>query len=287
MSNHWDNYWQAGNFHSFSQDYKDNYEGVLFEFWKNIFKQAPCAAAILDIASGNGAIAELALNFCDLPKSIIACDLAKLQPKPTLLDKIEFHSQVNCEKLPYPDLKFDCITSSFGIEYANLDLALDEVYRVLKSHGKAHFIIHHQGSTLINLNQSILTTINAMFELDLFNKATAALVEFNPKSVAFKQFNSVMNALVKLNGEGFDNSGIGQCFAGLIQSNLNSNQKQKLIQQWQQEFQASQARLLEMMNAAKSAEQLDSILSSKPYCSSYSEVICPDNGLLAWQLQIN
>ena len=59
----WSDYWAAGNLTSLPSDFAHNYDGEIKAFWFKIFDDLPDKSAILDVCTGNGAVAYLALDF--------------------------------------------------------------------------------------------------------------------------------------------------------------------------------------------------------------------------------
>lgn len=56
--------------------------------------------------------------------------------------KVENHV-LDSEKLPFPDNSFDCAVSTYTLcSINNVELALEEIYRVLKVDGKFYFLEH-------------------------------------------------------------------------------------------------------------------------------------------------
>jgi len=98
--------------------------------------------SILDIATGTGDFAILACNILR-PKAIIACDISdgmmavgKQKVKSEGMDSIISFQKEDCEHLSFNDDTFDTVTVAFGIRnFAHLDTALSEMYRVLQQGG--------------------------------------------------------------------------------------------------------------------------------------------------------
>ena len=96
---------------------------------------------LLDVASGTGDIAKLYLDKVNYVGYVYCLDenkgMLKLNKK-----KIKKSSKIkwfcsNAEQLPFPDNSFDYYTISFGIRNVeNINLALQEAYRVLKPGGR-------------------------------------------------------------------------------------------------------------------------------------------------------
>lgn len=156
----WDRYWAYGNLHSFSQVFDDNYRGEIANFWRARFVRLPAGAHVVDIATGNGAIALLALRESDrLGRSfkVSGVDLAAIDPAAKIKDeslrgelqRIVFHSRTSAEQLPFEDGSVDMVCSQFGIEYSDVSRSASEIARVIKPGGRLAFIVHHAGSLLL------------------------------------------------------------------------------------------------------------------------------------------
>src|SRR5690554_1543049 len=54
---HWSNYWASGIQTSLPQDFKNNYDGEIYQFWEQVVADIPSGGRILDVCTGNGAVA--------------------------------------------------------------------------------------------------------------------------------------------------------------------------------------------------------------------------------------
>jgi ubiquinone/menaquinone biosynthesis C-methylase UbiE len=167
----WDRYWAYGNIHSFSQVSGGNYQGAIADFWKSRFETLESESRILDIATGNGAIALFALESSDQRSAhfeILGVDLADIDPSrqvkdPSLagkLSRITFQSHVSAESLPVDSDSIDMACSQFGIEYSNLSRSIPELARVLKPSGRAAMIVHHRDSILLRATREELDQLH-------------------------------------------------------------------------------------------------------------------------------
>ena len=144
----WSRYWRSG--------YQDtcffaDRSFAVAHFWKRYFKGFGQSARIVDLATGNGAVAFMALRYARENQrefDILGVDFADIIPTPeALLDtnsfpSIRFYSNTDICSLPLADNSVDGSTSQFGIEYAHMQNALVEVARVLKPGGSFCFLIH-------------------------------------------------------------------------------------------------------------------------------------------------
>ena len=156
----WDRYWAYGNLHSFSQVHDGNYQGCVAAFWQERFQDLSAGARIVDVATGNGAVAMLALDASDRAGgdfAIAGTDLADIDPVNRFDDqalrekarRIRFHARTPAEALPFDDGAVDLVCSQFGIEYSDLARSIPEVGRVLTAGGQAAFIMHHHQSAIV------------------------------------------------------------------------------------------------------------------------------------------
>ena len=96
---------------------------------------------LIDVASGTGDIAKLYLEKVGYTGNVSCVDENKgmlniSKKKLGQINNIEWHCR-KAEKLPFKDNEFDYYTISFGIRNVNnINIALDEGFRVLKPGGK-------------------------------------------------------------------------------------------------------------------------------------------------------
>ncbi|NVN97710.1 MAG: methyltransferase domain-containing protein [Geobacteraceae bacterium] len=86
---------------------------------------------VLDIATGTGLIAK---EFYGKVKKVTGLDISPDMAKHAegCMDEIVF---APVEKLPFPDNSFDAIVCRQGLQFAELDKAIPEIYRVMKPGG--------------------------------------------------------------------------------------------------------------------------------------------------------
>lgn len=87
---------------------------------------------VLDIATGTGLIAK---EFYGKVKKVTGLDISPDMAKHAegCMDEIVF---APVEKLPFADNSFDAIVCRQGLQFAKLDKAIPEIYRVMKPGGK-------------------------------------------------------------------------------------------------------------------------------------------------------
>ena len=159
-SDPWDRYWAYGNLHSFSQVTQGNYGGAIAGFWQERFETLPDDARIVDVATGNGAVALLALDTATATGrtfTVHGTDLAAIDPVTQVADApirerlapIHFHPRTPAEALPFDDATIDLVCSQFGLEYSDTARSIPELARVLRAGGQAALILHHGDSSFV------------------------------------------------------------------------------------------------------------------------------------------
>ncbi len=157
----WTRYWQTGTVTTFHGRFAHNYDGVVRSHWRGIFDRLPRRATIVDLGTGNGAIAILAARYSRRRHrdfEITAVDFADIDPVHQLAGKaaaphvsrIRFLGRTHIERTTLPDSSHDLAMSQFGFEYAQPDEAAAEVDRILKRTGGIFAAMaHHADSAIV------------------------------------------------------------------------------------------------------------------------------------------
>ncbi len=179
---HWDSYWQKTKaLNSFAEgEQAQGYTGDIAQFWQDIIRSLPDTAAVLDLATGNGGLAVLALQLRD-DLQLSASDRANIAPLALfdardavypLLQKIQFYGNMASEQLTFADQTFDIVISQFGFEYAAAEPTLEQLHRVVKPGGKFTALVHHRDSFITRDCQAGLVAIQCFIaEQGLFSEA--------------------------------------------------------------------------------------------------------------------
>ena len=180
----WNDYWHFDRLSSFD-DAETNYREEVAGDWRTFFDSLPSGASILDLCTGNGAIAVMAAESSRRGNKgfrIVAVDAADINPYLYVtthrdeLAAIEFRSATPIEVLPWPAATFDAVVSQFGIEYSNLSLSIPELARVVAPTGKARLILHAaEGAVVQRSNRAIAEIDFLLREVDLAGKAQDCL----------------------------------------------------------------------------------------------------------------
>ncbi|MCG8371341.1 MAG: class I SAM-dependent methyltransferase [Proteobacteria bacterium] len=157
----WSDYWRAGSITTFMGRFANNYDGVVLEFWRKVFDALPHGSRIVDLATGNGALALLASQYSearDAKFELTGVDFAATDPKETLqnlgigsaLERIRFLTSTRIEETGLPDRGFDLVCSQFGFEYAAREPAVREAVRLMAD-GRSVFavMLHREDSAVV------------------------------------------------------------------------------------------------------------------------------------------
>lgn len=197
---HWSQYWKTANaLSSFAEgEAALGYEAEVKSFWENSIGDLPDEATIVDIGTGNGALAVLINEYGKANGkkwTIHGVDAAEIDPDQVAarneglkekLDGITFHGQTDMAALPFKDGSVDCIVSQFAFEYADQEPALKEALRVLKPGGKLVAMSHHKKAGLIKESQSgikvldhVLNNTPLFIQADLLARMASQFLEAN------------------------------------------------------------------------------------------------------------
>ena len=178
----WDLFWSYDRLSSFGTGKgTGNYAEPIAAGWRDFFAALPAGARVLDIATGNGAIAVIAVESGKKLK-VTGTDLAAINPaafvggKQAVLKRVRFLGRVPAEELPFPDASFDAVVSQYGIEYSDMKRSLAEAVRVLAPGGRLRFGTHAaEGDLAADTKAAIADADFLLDELDLTGRAARAV----------------------------------------------------------------------------------------------------------------
>lgn len=164
---HWSQYWAGGALTSLPDDFRENYDGEVAEFWFGQFARLPDQANVVDVCTGNGAVALLAsrwaLDHGRNDVSIVAIDGAHVDPaviarhwpgQAEALGRIRFIANTPLEVVGLAPDSIDLISSQYGLEYCDLDLAVPRLARALKSGAHLAMLAHVMSSAMVETMES-------------------------------------------------------------------------------------------------------------------------------------
>ena len=160
----WSKFWRDDNLSACTPD-DDTTDGLLQQEWRSFFSSLNDKASILDLGTGNGALAVMAVSAAteDTGNSrsfdVHGCDFAAIEPclyvqsRAEGLAQIQFHAETAMEKLPFGDASYDAVCGQYALEYSDVSESVPELMRVLRSGGSLQFLLHDAAGALHQRNQ--------------------------------------------------------------------------------------------------------------------------------------
>lgn len=183
-----------------------NYQPAIAEGWRRFFDTLSDGAHILDICTGNGAVARLAAEAArtrNLNVTIDAVDSAMIHPAGlgTAAGMIRFSPRTPAEDLPFPDSSFDVIVGQYALEYTDVERTLAELRRVSRPTANLRFVTHAAGSVVVQGAKRQIEDTERLIATGIFETAEALARAFgsgtDPGSVdnARRNFGNALQAL--------------------------------------------------------------------------------------------
>ena len=174
----WDRFWSYDRLSSFGTGAgAGNYGEPIAAGWRDFFTSLADGSRVLDLCTGNGAIAILAVEAGDRLK-VTGADLAAVRPAVFVSDRKEELAQIHflagtpAEQLPLDDAMADAVVSQYGIEYSDMDRSIPEAVRVLAPGGRLRFATHAaEGSVAADTRRAIEDADFLLDETDLVARA--------------------------------------------------------------------------------------------------------------------
>lgn len=181
----WNKYWEHGFLTSCRNAFTGNYEGAIKDSWVSFFGSLEPGSRVLDICTGNGAIAMIANEVSRLKASnleIHAIDSAAIRPRETvtrdrqLLEGIRFRGRTAAENTGFDDAYFQAISGQYALEYTELEACAAEMARISASAARLQFIIHHHASIVMETSREEVRNVELLFGQTRFFEKAEALV---------------------------------------------------------------------------------------------------------------
>ena len=158
----WSVYWEKGSITTFLGRFNDNYDGEVQQFWHKIFAGLAQGAQIVDLATGNGALALLARQYAHrngVDYGVTGVDYAAIDPLRQFADqpayrrhlrRIRFLPKTRIEQTGLPGASYDLVMSQFGVEYGDPDGTANEIIRLVRPDGgRFAALMHHESSAIV------------------------------------------------------------------------------------------------------------------------------------------
>lgn len=167
----WTRFWAQGALHSCGGTYGQAYGGAIGAFWRAVFDALRAPSQVLDLACGNGPLARLLVE--QRPEADVTCDavdLADVSP-PWLATsphakRLQFHSRVRAEALPFPAASFDLVISQYGFEYTDHAATAAELQRVRRPGSTVALVLHARAARPVQLSREEVLHIDLLTSTD-------------------------------------------------------------------------------------------------------------------------
>ena len=256
----WSEYWAKGFASSFAGQ---EYEGAIADHWYSTISELADGATVLDLCCGSGSIFRLIDSEQRRRLNLVGVDYAKLPP--TDQNDFKLIGETNIEQLPFEDQSFDLVISQFGIEYADINRAIQEAQRVVKSKGRMSFICHHPRSAIVSNNKSIHSCTTqildrALPDLKQMAKGLDLMHKANPLGRVLADryrdsFNSTMSSLLSEFGGTVYETGFPDALKKILSAKA-AGEAEATLCAFERSFAHAQNRLSQLFNAAQAAAGL-------------------------------
>ena len=189
----WDSFWRYDRLSSFlSTPGAPNYGAPIADGWRAFFDGLPDGARLLDIATGNGAIAVMAVE-AGKRFVVTGADLASVDPTAHVtrnraeLERIIFLASTPAEALPLPDACMDAVISQYGIEYSDLPRSIPEAARILAPGGHLRFAVHAAEGAVARDTAKSIADADFLIALDIPGLAMRSLTEIDAFNAALRK----------------------------------------------------------------------------------------------------
>lgn len=273
----WTHYWQTGELNSclVAQTGEDGDIPVYDEAWRLFFGALEKGAKILDIGTGNGAVARSAFETgkrLGLDFEVHGVDAASVQPDVAdtkSAGNIQFRSGVAMETLPFDDACFDCVVSQYAIEYSEIERSVDSVSRVLKAGGNARFILHSTDSVPVQGSREELDALIEIFDDMKLGRLLRKMLVVRSENPALIEHTDkrALKAIQRLEGvvESPRASRHHKGFFDLAVAHYNQrgrssrSENLNILDKMEADYSSLRERLLQMIDAAMSSQEFEAL----------------------------
>lgn len=290
----WSTYWRRATITTFSGPFGQNYDREIKAFWHAQFERLEAGARIVDLGTGNGAIALLAKKYSEEHErgfSVAGIDYADIRPVEDLnfhddwrplLDAIEFRANVRIEHTGLPARSVNLLTSQYGFEYAEPQAAVAEARRILKPGGWLAAILHNDESLVVRQAKDAVRQAQLCLQKEKLDKRVEQLVraigeatsayrrrqlKHNPKTEHLRKKLNAAIARVNQHAEGYEDPEgfLGRFIPSLMtvfDTHKDKSMREKLeyVRWLRADYESYRARMADLQSAALSRESFHTLI---------------------------
>ncbi|MFK7886062.1 MAG: class I SAM-dependent methyltransferase [Gammaproteobacteria bacterium] len=313
----WDAYWKHGFLTSCADAFDGNYGGSIRDHWSKLFDLLEAEQCVLDICTGNGAVAALAAQHAldvSLPRRVVGVDLAAIEPQralkdqPHLLEHIEFLPRTPANATGLAPASVDLVCGQYALEYTPRQATVAEIARVTRPGGTASFILHHDQSVIMLTTREELGHRERLAQCDDILEAAFALGNIVASASTAEQRQALgsnpaaeaarnrLNAVAAILTEAAQNSTSPEILLTVmgyakkiysVAGGGNLTNAQTLVTRGRDEIAANFARLDDLCAAALTRVQLETLADNfvrEGFESPELDSLIHDNLLIGWTL---
>ncbi len=308
---HWENYYRGGLLATCPTGAAGSYDLEVRQAWVDFFKPLADDTTIVDVGTGNGAVILIARQTAaGLNKhwNLHGTDLARIDPVAYVPDGarqfsgVQFHPGTAAENLPFDDSSMDAICTHYVLEYTDIASTLAEFQRVLKSGGRAQFIVHHNQSRLVDSANWSIREAEIIKQLGVYRHLRQIInIEGNPEQVVKKRTDELRTSLrkLKLEFQHASNAGYGSIYKATLEAvqKLLEMRKQttaaaveKEIDRVRAELRAAVRRVKDLVKAARSEADMKALkelaISAGLSKVEFSPQVHAGTNLVGWRMTL-
>lgn len=205
-NNHWSKYWQSGAQTSLPNDFKNNYDGEIYDYWQHRVVDLKTGDKVLDVCTGNGAVAlllaEIAieqgknLQITAVDISVINTEFITKKYPPNILSQIQFIGQCPLANVKqYITQPQKLVVSQYGLEYTDLSETAGVLHKILLANGELAFIAHSADSDVFSYMIMELAIFEWLADLGIFQ----LLDSFSKHKLSANSFKNKLFTTVETN----------------------------------------------------------------------------------------
>ena len=169
----WNKYWEHGFLTSCRNAFVGNYEGAIRDLWLAFFGALAPSDRVLDICTGNGAIAMITNQVSrdrGLHLEIHGIDAAAIRPLETvqsdreLLEGIHFHGLTPAESTGFEDRYFQASAGQYALEYTDVRACVEEMARISAPEARVQFVLHPDRSIVMETSREEIRNARLLFD---------------------------------------------------------------------------------------------------------------------------
>lgn len=315
----WTRLWRSGVLHSCATAIDGNYDGPVRAFWQSHFARLPDGGVVVDVGTGNGALALLAMDTAHAGRKrleVHGVDLADISPArpgaadPGAFEGIAFHPRTSLTALPFADGGIDLLVSQFAFEYAPREAAIVEALRVLGRRGAAAMVLHSNDSVVARVSAErlpwfghllrgspMLASADAVVDVlaHARTQAERAALAADPRAEATRAaFNDAAGDLLERAAEPGAGEVLGRFMPALSQAvrsasadPLRARQALDALRQWLRD---EEERLMQLRNALLGAPELEALADrfrSAGHAVAFGSLEQRPGAKLGWTLEVS